>query len=107
MMKTPEVSPRSTPHRPEYNGERDMERFWREAVPKREPAKQRWYIPGLLAFIVLSIPWYFEAGHVGRVIGGLPVWVWIAVGCTFGVSCLTALATLFFWHDDPDDPGSD
>lgn len=106
-MKTPESPPRSTPHRPEYADERDMQRFWQEVAPKREPLKQRWYIPGLLVFVVLSIPWYFPAGHLGRVIGGLPLWVWIAVGCTFGVSCLTASATLWFWSDDDDDDNAD
>lgn len=87
----------------EYAGERDMDRFWREAVPRAEPATRRWYIPLLLVLIVISIPWYFSEGHVGRVIAGFPVWIWIALGSAFGVALLTACAILRFWKDDGPD----
>ena len=83
----------------QYSGERDMEAFWRAAKLPSEPAKQRWYIPTLLIFVVLSVPWYFASGHTGRVLGGLPVWVWITLGCSLVVACLTGVAALRFWVD--------
>ena len=83
----------------EYNDERDMEAFWAAAAPEREPIKQRWYIPGLLVCIVLSIPWYYEPHHLGRVVLGLPVWVWVSLGCSIACGALTALAALRFWSD--------
>ena len=91
-----------TPKRTEYAGERDMGRFWAAAAPRREPMRQRWYIPGLLALIVASVPFYYAQDHIGRIVGGLPLWVWASLGCSVGVSCLTAGAVLLFWDDDDD-----
>lgn len=83
----------------EYSDERDMERFWAAIEPENEPAKQRWYIPGLLLCVVMSIPWYLPTGHIGRLVGGLPIWIWTSLGCTLGVSILTTIATLRYWKD--------
>lgn len=85
----------------EYAEERDMERFWKEARGlKSEPARQRWFLPLLLAFIVISIPFYLPAGRIEPVILGFPLWVWMPLLCTIGVSALTALGALKYWKDD-------
>lgn len=98
-------------HDHEYNNERDMDRFWAEIKPRREPMQQRWFIPVLLVLAVASVPWYLPGGVTGRIIGGLPIWVWTAVACSAGISILTAVLALRFWSDDePDDerdPGPD
>lgn len=106
MTETGERSP-ATPRRSsavrrgqEYSGERDMERFWAEVAPRREPSNRRWYIPVLLALVVLSVPWYFGAGSVGAVVAGLPVWVWMTIACTLGVACVTAWGALRLWGDE-------
>ena len=101
----PETHPRSSDERSqeEYDGERDMERFWREATPRSEPTALRWYIPLLLVLIALSIPWYLPEGHVGSVIAGFPLWIWIALGCSLGIAILTACAILRSWKDDDPD----
>ncbi len=83
----------------EYHGEQDREAFWETARLEREPAKQRWYLPSLLLLIVLSIPWYREAGSMGTLVLGMPVWIWTSLACTAGVSLLTAVAALRFWRD--------
>ena len=94
---------RPTPPHSEYSGERDMDAFWKATELSDEPLKQRWYIPAVLVLIVLSVPWYFATGHTGRIIGGLPVWVWITLACSFVVSCLIAIAVLRFWNEDAPD----
>lgn len=88
----------------EYHDERDMDRFWAEIKPEREPMQQRWFIPLLLLLAVASVPWYLPGGVTGRIVGGLPIWVWTAVACSAGISTLTAVLAIRFWSDDePDD----
>ena len=87
----------------EYDDERDMDRFWEAAQLDREPVKQLWYVPGLILLIILSIPWYRSAGETGRVILGLPTWIWVPLACALGVSILTAFAALRFWRQDDTD----
>jgi len=89
----------------EYRGERDMDRFWATAKLSREPLKQLWYVPVLLVLVVISIPWYRVGQEDSAYFLGLPVWVWIPLACTLGLSILTTIAALKFWGDD--DPGSD
>lgn len=84
----------------EYQGGRDMDLFWAEVKPKREPMERWWYLPTVLAIVVLSVPWYWETGTVGKIIGGLPVWVWITVVCSLAISSLTAWVALRHWDDD-------
>lgn len=84
----------------EYEGERDMERFWRVAVPPREPARSRIYVPGLIALAALGTPFYWGSEGLPSVLWGLPAWVWMALACAAGVSCLTAWAALTRWDDD-------
>ena len=84
----------------EYRGERDIERFWREVAPRREPVQRRWFLPTVLGLLVLSVPWYLPTGYMGRLFGGLPGWVWMALLCSAGISALTAFMALRHWHDD-------
>lgn len=93
------MSDRGTKPADEYHGQQDREAFWEAAALDREPAKQRWYLPALLVLIVLSVPWYREAGSMGALVWGMPVWIWTSLGCTAGVSVLTAVAALRFWRD--------
>jgi hypothetical protein len=94
---------RESSSRKEYDGERDMEKFWAAARLAKEPAKQRWFLPLLIVLVAISIPWYRTGGEIGRVIGGLPGWVWTSLLCTVAVSTLIAVGTLFFWRDDDED----
>ena len=87
----------------EYNGERDMKRFWEVNRLKSEPGKQKWYLPILVVLILISVPWYRTAGEIGNVIGGLPGWVWTSLICTLGISILTAVGVLGFWKDEDED----
>jgi len=97
-----------------------MDRFWEVAKLDREPARQWWYIPLILGLILLSIPWlaarYFvtetEQGFTWMqfstfnweaMIFGLPIWIWVTVGCTLGLSFLTSFAVLGFWRDGDSD----
>lgn len=89
----------------EYCDERDMDRFWEVAKLDREPFLQRWYIPAVLFLIVISIPWYRSGNETGTLIFGLPLWIWVPLVCTLGLSILTSLAILRFWKDN--DPGSE
>ena len=87
----------------EYNGERDMKRFWEVNRLKSEPAKQKWYIPILIVLVILSVPWYRTSGEIGNIIAGLPGWVWTSLICTVGISILTAVGVLKFWKDEGED----
>lgn len=83
----------------EYADARDDEAFWAAVELEREPAKQRWYLPAILFLVIFSVPWYFVPGRIGNVLLGLPVWVWLSLGCAVALSCLTAIAVLRFWVD--------
>lgn len=88
----------------EYDGERDMEKFWSVAEQlKKEPVKQLWFLPLLITVIVISVPWYRESGESGSIVGGLPTWVWTGLGCALGVSVITAVGTMLFWKDTDDE----
>lgn len=117
MTKGPNT-PLSEDPKHEYESERDMDRFWEVAQLECEPAKQWWYIPLILGLIVVSIPWYtglymtvaegegffaFIALDWDAHVLGLPLWIWIPVGCTLGLSILTSVAVLCFWRDGDSD----
>lgn len=84
----------------EYQSERDMDAFWAEVKPEREPMQQRWFLPAILAILTISVPWYWKTGATGPIILGLPSWIWVALGCSLGVSTITALMALRYWRDD-------
>ena len=90
----------STPADLEYAGERDMSRFWREIKPRREPLDSRWFLPSVLLLMVISVPWYLPSGFVGRLYGGLPVWIWIALACSVLLAAITSFVALRSWRDD-------
>ena len=84
----------------EYSGERDMDCFWREIRPRREPLQLRWFLPTVLLLVIASVPWYLPAGTVGRIVLGLPVWIWTALLCALGVGAVTSYVALCAWRDD-------
>jgi hypothetical protein len=96
-----ELNPRARRfRRAEYSDERDLDAFWAEIRPRREPMHQKWFLPLVFALLALSIPWYRKSGEIGSILLGLPVWVWITLACSALVSALTAAMSLFFWDDD-------
>ncbi|MEE2777264.1 MAG: hypothetical protein VYE73_10970 [Acidobacteriota bacterium] len=84
----------------EYAGERDMEEFWKELKPKREPIGWRFFLPIVIGLVVLSVPWYRSTGEVGTLIGGLPIWIWVTLACSTGLAIVTAYVALRHWDDD-------
>ena len=86
----------------EYSGDRNMEEFWKELRPRREPTQKRFFLPIVLALLVVSIPWYRSTGVMGSLVGGLPIWIWVALGCSAAISVVTAVVALFYWDDDVD-----
>jgi hypothetical protein len=84
----------------EYADERDLDAFWREARPRREPVGRRWFVPSILVLLALSIPWYVPTELVARVVGGLPLWTWIALACSMAVAGITAWVGIAHWDDD-------
>jgi hypothetical protein len=87
----------------EYSRERDMDAFWEAAVPTDEPSRRRWYLPAVIALLVLGAPWYWTPGEEGPAFAGLPVWVWISIASSLALSILTAIAAICFWRDDETD----
>lgn len=90
----------SPPKLGEYQGERDMDAFWAEIKPEREPMQQRWFLPAILGILAISVPWYWKAGATGPIILGLPLWIWVALACSLAVSTITALMALRYWRDE-------
>jgi hypothetical protein len=80
-----------------------MQRFWRVAASRREPATLRGYVPGLIALAALGTPFAWSDDALPAIVWGLPAWVWVALACSAAVSCLTAWAALAGWDDDEDD----
>ena len=92
--------PTQPPDLGEYADERNLERFWREAPPRREPLRQRWFVPAVLVLVALSVPWYLPQRLVSSMVGGLPIWTWITVACSAGIAAITAWVALRHWDDD-------
>ncbi|MDD9934726.1 MAG: hypothetical protein OXT09_14050 [Myxococcales bacterium] len=86
------------PEPDQYAGERDEARFWAEAVPSREPALRRGFIPPVLLAVALSVPWYW--GDHAPLWLGLPAWVVVTIACSAAISAITAYAALVHWRDD-------
>ena len=87
----------------EYDGERDMDAFWEANKLAKEPVRQKWFIPVILVLVIFSVPWYRTGGEIGRIVGGLPTWIWTSLLCSAGISIVTALGALVFWKDDDED----
>ena len=101
-LLTEQGEDQSAPSDLEYSGERDMARFWREIRPRHEPLDKRWFLPIVLVLMVISVPWYLPPGFVGRLYGGLPVWIWIALVCSVVLAAITSFVALRSWRDDDD-----
>ncbi len=84
----------------EYDSQRDMDLFWKEVEPRREPIQQRWYIPLVLLIVVISVPWYREQGETGTVVAGLPLWIWVTILCSLAISAIVAKVALQHWDDE-------
>ena len=84
----------------EYSGERDMERFWAEIKPRKEPVQVRWFLPAVILLMVLSVPWYLPAGFRGDLLWGLPSWIWVSIFCATLIAGLTSYVALRSWQDD-------
>lgn len=89
-------------HVDEYDSERDMDAFWANIRPRREPMQQVWFLPLILLLLAINIPWYRESGEIGSVVLGLPVWVWTALISSALLAMVTAAMSIFFWDDDED-----
>ncbi len=98
-MNPQETSDQNAPKLGEYHGQRDMDLFWKEVRPRREPIQQRWYIPLVLLFVVASVPWYWPQGVTGTIIAGLPLWIWVTILCSAAISVVTATVALRHWDD--------
>lgn len=99
------TSPKESKSTSIYADERDESRFWSALQLAREPARLRWYLPLIVLLVLGSVPWYLPEGYVGAVVGGLPIWIWISLGCSFGLSVTVAAAVLRHWRD-PGDGGA-
>lgn len=86
----------------EYDNERDMDAFWSNIRPRREPMQQVWFLPVIFLLLAISIPWYRKSGEIGSVVWGLPGWVWVALLCSAALAAVTAAMSLFFWDDEED-----
>ena len=86
----------------EYSGDRDMDLFWREVEPRKEPLQKRWYLPSIILLAIVSVPWYLPTGFVGRLYGGLPGWIWTTLFCSLCLAGVTSYVALRAWHDDED-----
>jgi hypothetical protein len=77
--------------------------LWEAAVPASEPALLPWFLPTLALLTVLSVPFHDAWGLAGRVWLGLPLWVWGTLGCSAGISAVTAAGAFWGWRDEPSD----
>jgi hypothetical protein len=91
----------------EYSDERDMDAFWDAVKPPQEPLQRRWFLPLVVLLILASVPWYRPTGLVGHIYGGLPLWIWVTLGCSLLIAVLTCYVTLRSWRDDDDPPSTD
>ena len=55
----------------------------------------------ITTLFVASIPWYRDADAEVTLIGGLPDWVAVALGCYVGVAFLNSIAWLLTDIEDP------
>jgi len=65
---------------------------------------RRLMLLAIAALYLASIPWYRDPEAEVRVIGGLPDWVAVALGCYVAVAVLNALAWWRTEVSDDEDP---
>jgi len=68
---------------------------------KRRAALRRPIYALIFLLYVLSVPWYRVPGETTRLIGGLPDWVAVALGCYVLVAVLNAIAWMLTDIPDP------
>ncbi len=83
----------------EYRDERDPDVFWAAIRPADEPLRHRWFLPVVVAILVVSVPWYLPSSIGDRLALGLPVWTWITILCGLLLAVVTAFASLRLWRD--------
>lgn len=91
----------------EYGDERDPDVFWAAVRPADEPLRHRWFLPAVVAILIVSVPWYLPPSVGDRLAGGLPVWTWITILCGLALALVTAFASLRLWRDGSDEVGSE
>lgn len=51
----------------------------------REPIRKPWIWVGLLAIVLVGIPWYLPPGTLHPLVFGLPAWTLVAVSSSVGL----------------------
>ncbi len=80
------MNPRGTPGNPPAPG-----------AARGHPRARFFWLALIAILYIVSIPWYRDAGAPLRLVGGLPDWVAVALGCYL----LSALANVFAWSATP------
>ena len=86
----------------DYSDERDPDVFWAAVRPADEPLRHRWFLPAVVAILIVSVPWYLPSSVGDRLALGLPVWTWITILCGLALAMVTAFASLRLWRDGGD-----
>ncbi len=86
----------------EYGDERDPDVFWAAVRPADEPMRHRWFLPAVVAILIVSVPWYLPPSVGDRLALGLPVWTWVTILCGLALAVVTAFASLRLWRDGGD-----
>ncbi len=91
----------------EYRDERDPDVFWAAVRPADEPMRHRWFLPAVVAILIVSVPWYLPSSVGDRLALGLPVWTWVTILCGLALAMVTAFASLRLWRDGSDAAASE
>ena len=86
----------------DYSDERDPDVFWAAVRPADEPMRHRWFLPAVVAILIVSVPWYLPSSVGDRLALGLPVWTWVTILCGLALAMVTAFASLRLWRDGSD-----
>ena len=91
----------------DYSDERDPDVFWAAVRPADEPMRHRWFLPAVVAILIVSVPWYLPPSVGDRLALGLPVWTWVTILCGLLLAVVTSFASLRLWRDGSDAAGSE
>ena len=91
----------------DYSDERDPDVFWAAVRPADEPMRHRWFLPAVVAILIVSVPWYLPSSVGDRLALGLPIWTWVTIVCGLFLAAVTAFASLRLWRDGSDAAGSE
>lgn len=78
---------------------------------RREPIRNPWIWIGLIAIILVGIPWYLPPGTLHPLVFGMPMWTLVAVASSIGVSGFLHWALSRHWNlvedaEESPDPAS-